>query len=349
MPSLDTDDTVVRFGVFELDVRARQLRKRGRRVHLQDKPFETLLLLLDRCGALVTREELRQHLWPADTFVIFDDSLNTAVRKLREALGDSADSPSFIETIPRRGYRFIGSIEKEGLKSGTEDEGATLRVAVRKRWGGAWALLVPVTIVAGFFVWQVWRPQDRVALPRTIPLTSLPGAELYPSLSPDGNHVAFTWTGLKQDSPDVYVQTIGSGSPSRLTSTSRSEFNPVWSPDGRWIAFLRAERSPPTSAPPGMTELLLIPALGGPDRRLAEIWLRTIVGSPGFLAWCPDSTCMVVTDSPGEGQPDALFVVSVETGEIATRRFLLTAARSSSAESQPPAPASSICFRSEEV
>ena len=71
MPSLDTDDTVVRFGVFELDVRARQLRKRGRRVHLQDKPFETLLLLLDRCGALVTREELRQHLWPADTFVIF--------------------------------------------------------------------------------------------------------------------------------------------------------------------------------------------------------------------------------------------------------------------------------------
>jgi DNA-binding winged helix-turn-helix (wHTH) protein len=108
MHRLDTGSTVVRFGVFELDVQARELRQRGRRVHLQHKPFDTLTLLLERRGSVVTRDGLRQHLWPADTFVSFDDGLNTTVSKLRQALGDSADSPRFIETIPRYGYRFVG-------------------------------------------------------------------------------------------------------------------------------------------------------------------------------------------------------------------------------------------------
>lgn len=111
------DDEVVHFGVFELDLAARQLTKRGRRVHLQDKPYETLVLLLERGGGLVTRDELRQRLWPADTFVAFDDSVNTAVRKLREALGDSADSPRFVETVPRHGYRFIAPIAREARVS----------------------------------------------------------------------------------------------------------------------------------------------------------------------------------------------------------------------------------------
>jgi cholera toxin transcriptional activator len=101
-----------RFGIFELDGATGELRKDGKsRPRLQGQPLEVLLHLLDRPGEVVTREELRQRLWPADTFVDYDHSLNTAVNKLREALNDSADNPRFIQTIPRQGYRFIASLE----------------------------------------------------------------------------------------------------------------------------------------------------------------------------------------------------------------------------------------------
>jgi len=102
---------VVRFGHFELDLRAGELRKQGVRIKLQEQPFQVLALLLENCGQAVTREELRQKIWPADTFVDFDHGLNAAINKIREALGDSADKPRFVETLPRRGYRFVGAIE----------------------------------------------------------------------------------------------------------------------------------------------------------------------------------------------------------------------------------------------
>jgi DNA-binding winged helix-turn-helix (wHTH) protein len=103
-----------RFGVFEADLIARELRKQDLRVRLQDQPFAVLAFLLERAGTIVSREELRTHLWPADTFVDFDHSLNTAVNKLREVLGDSANSPRFIETLARRGYRFIAEVQWRG-------------------------------------------------------------------------------------------------------------------------------------------------------------------------------------------------------------------------------------------
>jgi cholera toxin transcriptional activator len=102
--------SILRFGVFEADLEARELRKNGRRVRLQDQPFAVLAVLLDRPGAIVSREDLRQKLWPADTFVDFDHSLNTAVNKIREVLGDSASSPRFVETVARRGYRFLAEV-----------------------------------------------------------------------------------------------------------------------------------------------------------------------------------------------------------------------------------------------
>jgi len=103
----------IRFGPFELDIRAGELRKQGIRIRLQEQPFQVLTMLLKNPGQVVTREELRTRLWPADTFVDFDHGLNKAVNKLREALGDSADEPQFIETLSRRGYRFLGSINNE--------------------------------------------------------------------------------------------------------------------------------------------------------------------------------------------------------------------------------------------
>src|ERR1700737_4770602 len=104
----------VRFGVFEIDLRAGELRKRGIRIKLQGQPFLLLITLLKQRGELVTREGLRHTLWPEDTFIDFDHSLGTAINKLREVLGDSAANPRFIETLPRRGYRFIAPIQAVG-------------------------------------------------------------------------------------------------------------------------------------------------------------------------------------------------------------------------------------------
>jgi len=104
---------ITRFGVFELDLSAGELRKSGVKLRLQGQPFQVLALLLEHAGDVVTREELQQKLWPSDTFVDFDHSLNTAVNKVREALGDSASSPRYVETLARRGYRFIAEVHQD--------------------------------------------------------------------------------------------------------------------------------------------------------------------------------------------------------------------------------------------
>ncbi len=117
---------VIRFGTFEVDLSARELRKSGIRIKLHGQPFEVLAILLDRPGETVPREELRQKLWPTDTFVDFDHGVNTAINRLREALGDSAENPRFVETVPRRGYRFIAPVETQasvGPKSSITPDG----------------------------------------------------------------------------------------------------------------------------------------------------------------------------------------------------------------------------------
>src|SRR5690242_17769503 len=102
---------LIRFGIFEADLNAGELRKSGSRIRLQEQPFQILAMLLERPGQIITREELRSRLWPGDTFVDFEHGVNSAVARLRDALGDSADSPRYIETLPRRGYRLIVSVE----------------------------------------------------------------------------------------------------------------------------------------------------------------------------------------------------------------------------------------------
>src|SRR5580765_3029625 len=105
------NNRIARFGVFELDLGTGELRKGGVKLRLQGQPIQVLTLLLERAGEVVTREELRQKLWATDTFVDFDHSLNTAINKVRETLGDSASSPRYVETLARRGYRFIAPVQ----------------------------------------------------------------------------------------------------------------------------------------------------------------------------------------------------------------------------------------------
>src|SRR5438093_615679 len=112
--SATTPQRILCFGSFEVDLASGELRRQGLKISLQDQPFRLLALLLERAGEVVTREELRDKLWPADTFVDFDHSLNTAVRKLREALGDSAETPRYVETLARRGYRFVAPLAEPG-------------------------------------------------------------------------------------------------------------------------------------------------------------------------------------------------------------------------------------------
>jgi len=101
---------LLRFGAFEADLQARELRKQGMQIKLQEQPFQILAFLLEHAGEVVNREQIRQRLWPMDTFVDVDNSVNAAVNRLREALGDSAESPRFVETLPRRGYRFVAPV-----------------------------------------------------------------------------------------------------------------------------------------------------------------------------------------------------------------------------------------------
>ncbi len=111
-PRSNREARLLRFGVFEVDLAAGELRKNGARIRLQEQPLQVLTTLLQNAGQVVTRDDLREKIWPADTFVDFDHSVNTAVNKIREALGDSASSPRFVETLARRGYRFIAPVDR---------------------------------------------------------------------------------------------------------------------------------------------------------------------------------------------------------------------------------------------
>jgi TolB-like protein/DNA-binding winged helix-turn-helix (wHTH) protein/Tfp pilus assembly protein PilF len=173
--------SILRFGVFEVDLRSGELRKQGVRIKLQEQPFQVLTVLLQRPGDVVTREELRSQNWPADTFVDFDNSLNTAINKLREALGDSADNPRFIETLPRRGYRFIASVDGRGTGLNASAARREAGPAPRfMRW--LIALFSLAILAATLFFSNVFRVRDRVTgnlrPPRISSLAVLPLANL---------------------------------------------------------------------------------------------------------------------------------------------------------------------------
>src|SRR5206468_8032650 len=199
MPISEVHRGVIRFGVFEVDLPAGRIRRNGLRVHLQDQPFRVLAMLLERPGEVVTREDLRARLWPSDTFVDFDHGLNAAVRRLRDALGDSAENPRFVETVARRGYRFVGPV------NGAAPE-VTQKAIRRRRWpiavGIAAVLLVGVVI--GFHAAksifsapraQVWR---LTANPAEAPV-------LNGVISPDGKYLAFS------DNTGLYLRQIDTG------------------------------------------------------------------------------------------------------------------------------------------
>jgi TolB-like protein/DNA-binding winged helix-turn-helix (wHTH) protein/Tfp pilus assembly protein PilF len=185
---------MLRFGAFEADLQTRELRKQGMQIKLQEQPFQILVFLLEHAGEIVTREQIRQRLWPTDTFVDVDNSVNAAVNRLREALGDAADSPRFVETVPRRGYRFVApvteiksstggvpSLSKEVVTPAKPDEvpaGTSSKAGAASWWKLLIALGLAVTLIAAsVWAWEQWRApgSSHITSLAVLPLENLSG------------------------------------------------------------------------------------------------------------------------------------------------------------------------------
>jgi TolB-like protein/DNA-binding winged helix-turn-helix (wHTH) protein/uncharacterized protein HemY len=194
---------VIRFGPFEADLHAGELRKHGLRIKLQEQPFQILDMLLERPGEVITREELQKKLWPADTFVDFDHGLGSAINKLRQALGDSAENPRYIETLPRRGFRFLAAADAVRGRS---------EPAVTRAWVWVAAGVVFIALgVSGYLAWQGWHA--RRAPPGRVMLVVLP----FENLSSDPDQEFFS-DGMTEE----MITQLGGLDPQRLGVIARA-------------------------------------------------------------------------------------------------------------------------------
>jgi DNA-binding winged helix-turn-helix (wHTH) protein len=237
-----------RFDRFQVDLSSGDLRTPERASgRMQQQPLQVLRLLLAAEGRVVTREQLRVALWPDDTFVDFEHGVNTAVKKLRQALGDSVENPKFVETVPKVGYRFLVPVEwvtdledkrqPHKLTSVSSGEAPVLHPRPEKRLFTMRNLAVIALIVMGVFgsLFLYRRHLLRSKAPEpsiSLAVTSV-GEKYSPSLSPDGKQLAFAWNGGNGPFFSIYLKLIGNEEPLRLTKQESVDYNPVWSPDGR--------------------------------------------------------------------------------------------------------------------
>ena len=320
---------IVRFSDFELNLRSGELRRAGTRINLQEQSFQTLAQLLEHPGDIVTREELRQRLWPADTFVDFERGLNAAIKRLRDTLGDSAESPRFVETLHRRGYRFIAPVDLgfiapvDGAAETANEQPGTQSVVVEQMpagrstplrgWigkGTAIGLAAVILVVASIALFRK-APPATGAPARIAPLTRLAGKEAWPAFAPDGEQVAFAWSGEKFDNNDIYVTLVGSTAVRRLTTDPADDYAPSWSPDGRRIAFLRRVGHG--------ARIHVISALGGPDQQVSDF---PVGATPPHslmtvhITWSPDGRYVVAGRDPRDvsGDSAGLYLIPIEGG-----------------------------------
>ncbi len=243
----------LRFGPFELDLCAGELSKGGLRIRLQEQPFQILRMLLESPGAVVSREDIRKRLWPGNTVVEFDHSISVAVRRLRDALCDSADEPRYIETVARRGYRFIGTMERmssepvlepsavplieSGAASRSEDSGRS-RFRLVQRWVPIAAILAVIVLVWAGVKYARRRQRPGAADQPLIRLYLELGTELPPSseslvsaaISPDGRRVVYM-SGSK-----LFSRSLDQPAGRELAGTEEGR-SPFFSPDGQWVGF----------------------------------------------------------------------------------------------------------------
>src|SRR6267154_3284596 len=284
---------VIHFDIFELDLRAGELRKEGRVVRLQEQPLRVLSLLLERSGEVVTRDELRQNLWPADTFVDFDHGLNSAVARLRQALRDSAEKPRFIETVAKRGYRFIYPIHA------TLPAISVAAPRVDGAWNkehaqvAAWTTGVPLlALCCTIGLWALYRKTAEGSLSsiEVAPLVGLGGFQVTPAFSPDGNQVAFL-SGNGAHNTGIYTALVGGEKSLLRLSRDPGDCCPAWSPDGRHIAFIRS--------PDKTFSIVVVPALGGTEHR---VYMGPAPMGLG-LTWSPNGKFLAFPEASAADPP----------------------------------------------
>jgi serine/threonine-protein kinase len=253
----DAAASLLRFGPFELDLRSAELRKNGVRIRLQEQPFQILCILLERQGQVVPRDEIQKRLWPNNTVVEFDHSINAAVRRLRNALQDSADKPRYVETVARRGYRFIGEVDSAGLSAPAPEPAALLsgsgsldsppasisgRLLPHRSNPLIFVLIVAVTTLIGVEIGAQYYKRAAPPTPSALqPLvrldldlgSGLSGADRSPSavLSPDGTRLVYV------SQSKLLTRRLDQDNTIELPGTERAE-GPFFSPDSKWVAFI---------------------------------------------------------------------------------------------------------------
>ena len=327
------NDQFYEFGPFRLAAAEHRLYRNGEVITLPPKEFDLLLLLVRNPGQVMNRESLIKALWP--NTVVEEANLNVHISALRKALAERSSEQHYIETLPRLGYRFIAPVtEVDGASAispispplaengaGASNPNAVTAVnnheaadwRSQSRWAAAlWLSAMALLGVLAFLYYKSVRSSGAGAGAdspiNVVPLTTYPGRESQPAFSPDGNQIAFVWSGAKDDNIDVYVRLVDGGNWVRLTDDPGDDVNPVWSPDGRTIAFYRSSADG--------DGIFLVPALGGAERKLAGVWANRFgFGSHTWIHWSPDGRWLVVSDKTSAEEPFSLFLLSTETGE----------------------------------
>jgi Tol biopolymer transport system component/DNA-binding winged helix-turn-helix (wHTH) protein len=290
------------FGEFTLDAGAKVLLRHDQPVHLTMKAVETLLVLVENAGQVVTKEELMEAVWPGR--VVEEANLVQNIAVIRRTLGAPQGSPASIETFPGRGYRLPGPVTL------VEHPPTTVAPGGGTPWWRLWRWGVPVlALMATAVTWLVLR---RDAPPAEVPfhvspVTRLAGNEFQPEISDDGRQVAFLWTPEDAKIAGVWTQVVGETTPHPVTSTPGHYSSPTWSADGRSLAYLRIE----TAA----TELLVGLPDGSPARLVARLAPPNYGLQYRLMDWSRDGRWFVVAHSDAPGKPLGLVLVSAVTGE----------------------------------
>ncbi len=307
-------DELYEFGGYRLNVTQRTLTHAGQAVRLPPKTFELLLLLVKSPGRAFSKQELMTALWP-DTFVE-EANLSFQTSVLRKALGESG--ARWIEAVPKYGYRFTADV---GVSSSPDGPSETAASGARssKLWFTRWHTSGPTTLLIAIVAASALALASYVVVSRSrkgapggaptaaVPITAYAGIVRTPSISPDGRKVAFSWGLGGSSNWDIYIKSMRSGEPQRLTTNPASDDAPAWSPDGRSIAFMR-------SIPGGITEdLMVIPATGGDERRLTTMSVPdALKRSRHGVAWAPDGRWLAVGGQPSENDSPGIWLIAVD-------------------------------------